>query len=140
MTRTLQEIQHHLHEEARRQPARAFARVMRFVTDWTVLDAAWQRVRSSPGANTPGADRVTARDRPAHPAAARGFLQELADRVQSGTYRPGPVRRFEIAKPGQPDKTRPLAILNLDDRVVHMAVKIVLEPMIEARLGERCFG
>jgi RNA-directed DNA polymerase len=140
MTNALREIQRHLYQEARRQPSRPFDQVLRFVTDWIVINEAWRLVRSSHGANTPGADRLIARDLPLDSADARAFLQDLAGRLQSGSYRPGAVRRFEIAKPNQPGKTRPIAILNLEDRVVHMALKIVLEPMIEALLGPRSFG
>jgi len=113
---------------------------MRHVTDWTVMAAAWRRVRASQGANTPGADNIAARDLPSDPPAARVLLQDLAGQLHAGEYTPGPVRRFEIAKPNHPGKTRPIAILNLTDRVVHMALKLVLEPIVEASLGERCYG
>ncbi len=72
-----------------------------------------------------------------NPATVAAFLQKLADKIQCGTYLPGAVLRFEIAKPGQPGKTRPIAILNLEDRVVHTALKLILEPLIEAHLGDR---
>jgi RNA-directed DNA polymerase len=140
MSQAVHEIQRFLYHQARQQPARPFDRLMRFVTDWTVLKAAWRQVCSRPGANTPGADRLGADDVTADPATARLFLQDLADALQAGTYRPGPVRRFAIAKPSQPGKTRPLAVLTLTDRVAHMALKLVLEPIVEARLGRRCFG
>jgi RNA-directed DNA polymerase len=140
MTNAIREIQRHLYQQARRRPTRPFDQVLRFVTDWIVINEAWRLVRSSHGANTPGADRLIARDLPVESADARAFLQDLAGRLQSGTYRPGAVRRFEIAKPNQPGKMRPIAILNVEDRIVHMALKIVLEPMIEALLGERSFG
>jgi retron-type reverse transcriptase len=38
------------------------------------------------------------------------LLQELAAALQAGTYRPAPLRRVHIPKPGQPGKTRPLGI------------------------------
>lgn len=140
MSRALHEIQRFLHGQARRQPCQPFDGLMRYITDWTVMTEAWQRVRSSQGAKTPGADHVTADDLPNEPEANRVFLQDLADQLLSGEYTPGPVRRFEVAKPNKPGKTRPIAILTLTDRVVHMAIKIVLEPIVEARLGKHCFG
>ncbi|MHB1557385.1 MAG: reverse transcriptase domain-containing protein [Isosphaeraceae bacterium] len=140
MSGAVQEIQRFLHQQARRQPSRPFDRLMRFVTDWTVIEEAWRRVRGSHGANTPGADRLVARDLEPDSVATRVFLQDIADALQSGAYRPGPVRRFDIVKPDHSGETRPLAILVLADRVVHMALKLVLEPIIEARLGKRCFG
>ena len=38
------------------------------------------------------------------------FLQELAAALKAGTYRPAPLRRVHIPKPGQPGKARPLGI------------------------------
>jgi len=40
----------------------------------------------------------------------RAFLGELAERVRSGAYRPQPLRRVRIPKPGRPGQTRPLGI------------------------------
>jgi RNA-directed DNA polymerase len=140
MTPTVREIQRFLHQHARRYPSRPVNHLMRFVTDWAVIQEAWRRVRSSPGANTPGADRIAARDLPPGSVETRAFLHDLAEQLQSGQYRPGPVRRFEIPKPHHPDQTRPLAILTLADRVVQMTLKLILEPIVEARLGKRCFG
>jgi retron-type reverse transcriptase len=135
MSHTARMIQRFLAQQAREQPARPLPNLLRHVTDWAVLDAAWRQVRRSNGADTPGADQVIARGLRADPKSARAWLQDLADALQTGTYRPGPVRRFEIAKPNQPGKTRQLAILTLNDRVVHMALKFVLEPIVESRLG-----
>jgi len=140
MSPTVREIQRFLHQHARRYPSRPAESLMRFVTDWAVIQEAWRRVRNSPGAGTPGADRVTARDLPPGSVETRAFLHDLAERLQSDAYRPGPVRRFEIPKPHHPDQTRPLAILTLADRVVQMTLKLILEPIVEARLGKRCFG
>lgn len=140
MSHTVIEIQRYLHQQAREHPHRPVPGLMRLIGDWTVIEAAWGHVKKAKGADTPGADNVDARSLRANPRQTRSWLQTLGNNLQSGTYRPGPVRRFEIAKPGKPDKTRSIAILTLEDRVVHMALKLILEPIIEARLGKRCFG
>jgi RNA-directed DNA polymerase len=57
------------------------------------------------------------------------FLDELADRLQSGSYRPRPLRRVHIPKPGRPGQSRPLGIPTVADRVVMAAAKAVLEPI-----------
>ncbi len=68
------------------------------------------------------------------------FLRELAQELQSRKYRAALVRRVHIPKPGQPGKTRPLGIPTVKDRVVQMAVKLVIEPLFEADFMPCSFG
>jgi RNA-directed DNA polymerase len=70
----------------------------------------------------------------------RAFLDELAEAVRSGSYRPAPLRRVHIPKPGRPGQTRPLGIPTMGDRVVMAAAKIVLEPVFEADFDPVSFG
>jgi len=70
----------------------------------------------------------------------RAFLDGLAERVRSGRYRPQPLRRVHIPKPGRPGQTRPLGIPTVSDRVVMAAAKIVLEPIFEADFRPVSFG
>ncbi len=60
------------------------------------------------------------------------FIDELQESLRTGSYRASHVRRVHIPKPGQPNRTRPLGIPTVKDRVVQMAVKLVIEPLFEA--------
>lgn len=57
-----------------------------------------------------------------------------------GGYRAAAVRRVRIPKPGQPGRTRPLGIPTVRDRVVQMAVKLVIEPLFEADFRPCSYG
>jgi RNA-directed DNA polymerase len=63
----------------------------------------------------------------------------LAAELREGRYRPLPARRVLIPKPGTFEQ-RPLSIPAVRDRLVQAACKIVLEPILEADMGECPFG
>jgi group II intron reverse transcriptase/maturase len=74
----------------------------------------------------PGVDGVTWQD---YEASLEGHLQDLHARVHRGRYRPLPVRRRFIPKPG--GKQRPLGIAALEDKIVQRAVVMVLNAIYE---------
>lgn len=107
------------------------------LTDRRNLLAAWYRVSHANGANTAGPDGKTCK----RIAPKIGeLLDQLADQLTNLQYRPGSVRTIEVPKkPGQPG-TRTLTLLNVRDRIVHAAIKQILEPLLEPRFDRRSFG
>src|SRR6266516_1982743 len=123
-------LQRVLYRSAKQNPARRFHALYDKVARSDILWWAWDEVRGNRGA--PGVDGVTIQLVEASGAGVAGFLQELAAALRAGTYRPAPLRRVHIPKPGQPGKTRPLSIPTVRDRTVMAAAKLVLEPVFEA--------
>lgn len=66
-------------------------------------------------------------------------IDHLQQELKDESYRPLPVRRVEIPKPGSNEK-RPLGIPTVRDRVVQTALVRVLEPIFDHTFHERSFG
>jgi len=66
-------------------------------------------------------------------------LRWLVEQLRRGSYRPQPVRRTWIDKPGSTDK-RPLGIPVVRDRIVQGALRQVLEPIFETEFAEQSYG
>jgi RNA-directed DNA polymerase len=104
------------------------------VHDRRNLRRAWERVKENKGAG--GVDGVTIarfdRNR-------EHYLEVLHRQLKEGRYRPRPLRRVEIDKPGT-TKKRPLGIPTIMDRVCQQALVQVLEPIFEPTFREESFG
>jgi RNA-directed DNA polymerase len=124
-TRKLQEA---LHAKAKGSPGYRFYLLYDKVYREDVLAFAYQRCKANGGAA--GVDGQKFEDIEAD--GVERWLAKLTEELRNRTYRPQAVRRVYIPKP---DGTkRPLGIPTIRDRVVQMAVVLVLEPIFEADL------
>ena len=132
-SRALQRV---LYRSAKQDPLRRFHALYHHVARSDILWRAWGDVRANQGG--PGVDGVTIDA--VEQSGVAAFLDDLAEALRAGMYRPAPLRRVYIPKPGQPGQTRPLAIPCVRDRVAMAAAKIVLEPIFEADFLPGSFG
>nr|WP_276536743.1 group II intron reverse transcriptase/maturase [Tissierella carlieri] len=95
---------------------------------------AWKRVKSNGGIG--GIDQITIAD--VEKYGVNKFLQEIQTGLKEGKYHPKPVKRTYILK-GK-DQKRPLGIPIVKDRIIQMAVKIVIEPIFEADFKDNSYG
>jgi len=128
-------LQRKLYTKAKQEPGYRFYALYDKVYRADILRHAYNLVRSNKGA--PGTDGVSFEAIEAGEGVEL-FLERLTEEVKNRTYRPMPVRRVMIPKPD--GSQRPLGIPTIRDRVVQMAVKLVIEPIFEADFCECSYG
>lgn len=129
------DFQARLFREARqRQP---FSELTTWLIDPVNLANAWDRVRASEGAATPGPDGVCLTQIQSRHAA---WLETLRKQLCDGVFAFAPPRVVQVPKANKPGQYRGIGILNLSDRVVHAAFKQVLEPLIDGMFLNTSFG
>ena len=127
-------LQEALHTKAKGSPGYRFYALYDKVYRKDVLAHAYERCRANGGA--PGVDKQTFADIEVYGLGR--WLDELTQELHRQTYRPQAVRRVWIPKAD--GKQRPLGIPTVKDRVVQMAVVLVLEPIFEADLQPEQFA
>jgi RNA-directed DNA polymerase len=130
----IRSLQRKLYRKAKAEPAFRFYVLYDKICREDILLHAFALARANAGA--PGVDGVTFKQIEA--SGVDAWLAGLREDLVSKTYRPDPVRRVAIPKPGGGE--RPLGIPTIRDRVVQTAAKIVLEPIFEADFEDSAYG
>jgi RNA-directed DNA polymerase len=130
----IRSFQRKLYCNAKAEPAFRFYVLYDKICRQDILRHAYDRARDNAGA--PGVDGVTFEQIDA--SGVEAWLAGLREDLVSKTYRPAPVRRVMIPKPG--GGQRPLGIPTIRDRVVQTAAKLVLEPIFEADFEDNAYG
>ena len=125
-------IQQRIAKLAERSPDFAFTSLAHFM-DIHWLEEAYRRTRKD-GAS--GVDEMTGAE---YAENLEENLQNLLNRLKSGSYVAPPVRRKHIPK-GSGDETRPIGIPTFEDKIVQRAVVMLLEPIYEHDFHDGSYG
>jgi RNA-directed DNA polymerase len=67
-------------------------------------------------------------------------LARLKQELERWSYKPKPVRRVEIPKPGKDAGVRLLGVPCVRDRVVQATLKLILEPILDPGFSDNSYG
>src|ERR671910_370829 len=127
-------LQRKLYRKAKAEPAFRFYLFYDKICRDDILEHAYALARTNGGAPGVDGESFAAIEAAGLKAWRAGIRKDLVAK----TYRPAPVRRVMIPKPGGGE--RPLGIPTIRDRVVQTAAKLVLEPIFEADFEDAAYG
>jgi RNA-directed DNA polymerase len=130
----IRKLQRKLYLKAKQEPEFRFYQLYDKIWREDMLAHAYAVAKANGGAA--GVDGETFEN--VESAGREQWLRGLQEELRTKTYRPQPVRRVTIPKPGGGE--RPLGIPTIRDRVAQTAAKLVLEPIFESDLDPEGYG
>jgi len=125
-------VQQRIASLAQSSPELAFTSLAHYMTlEW--LEEAYRRTRKD---GIAGIDDVTGKE---YAENLTDNLQNLHERLKSGTYKAPPVKRSYIPK-GMGNEARPIGIPVFEDKIVQRAVVMLLEPIYEQDFHNGSYG
>jgi group II intron reverse transcriptase/maturase len=120
-----------LTQRARRDPKCRFTSLIHLLSE-EFLAGCFRELKRG---KSPGIDEMTVEE---YESKLEENLKELVARMKAWQYRPKPVKRVYIPKPN--GKKRPLGIPAVEDKIVQMGIKKILEAIYEVDFLDISYG
>lgn len=120
-----------LTRRARENPGEKMVAIAHLLSEDFLRECFWELKRDKAS----GIDGVTVKE---YEVNLEENLRDVVARLKAKRYRPQPARRVYIPKPG--GKSRPLGIAAVEDKVVQMGLKKILEAIFEGDFLDVSFG
>ena len=117
---------------------RKFHRLYNLMRTKRLVEVSLDKVLRNKGAKTAGVDGMTKADLATAEERAQ-LVDEIHRELCAKTYKPLPVRKTYVPKPGKTEK-RGLGIPTIKDRVVQEMLRAILEPIYEAKFYKHSYG